>query len=464
MPKLRDGWRAVELLGARPAPRAEWQLHARLDFDVIARYLVPHEARLSRHYPCPRCGRAFVAESLDDGKAVAFPDEDDGHRCPEVELTHEDLAEWVCDAAALRAAIAGALALDGAAAVVDAAGGVVLLGTRVVDGERVPVLLCIQATSPLYCAAANAWLARRIGAGVFLTARACPPLLPIFDGKPDVVGSLEDLVVFDGDGGCRSEKAFDRMVRRVAEAGARGVGREARRPTGGVPPVARYVIQRGVNTWRVIFDGVELPGLGKDRGMFFVAYLVGHAGGDPIHALELEAKVSRYYRKDCGLTEIVDPDRDEPVAVDAEAVMVERDLNMDNERLAELLRQEERKSLAIVENPKASPVAKAEALKNVEAIRLCRLNRFGKNSSPANDAARRVRTAVDRLIDVLGEMTPSDAKQAKAVVAFAVYVRMHVREASAALWPKAGLRSRKAKWQPGHFRCEQVEGIDWVVM
>ena len=51
----------------------------------------------------------------------------------------------------------------------------------------------------------------------------------------------------------------------------------------------------------------------------------------------------------------------------------------------------------------------------------------------------------------------------QAVAAFAEYVRKHIRDASANLWPKAGLRSRKAKWQPGHFQCNTVEGIDWVV-
>lgn len=233
---------------------------------------------------------------------------------------------------------------------------------------------------------------------------------------------------------------------------------------GAAAPGPRHLIQRGVNTWRVVFDGVELPGLGKDRGMFFVAYLAGHAGADPIHALELEAKVSRFYRKDCGLTDIVDPDSEALVAVDAEAVFDERDLNLDNDRMAELLREEERKAMATIDNPKASRTAKVDALKKVEAIGAYRLNRFGKNSSPATDAVRRVRTAIDRLGVALEETMPGDVQQAQAVAAFAEYVRKHIRDASANLWPKAGLRSRKAKWQPGHFQCNTVEGIDWVVM
>lgn len=229
------------------------------------------------------------------------------------------------------------------------------------------------------------------------------------------------------------------------------------------PPAARHIIQRGVNTWRVVFDGVELPGLGKGRGMFFVAHLAEHAGGDPIHALELEAKVSRFYRKECGLTELVDPDRDEVVPMDVEAVLMERDLNLDNIRLAELLREEERKAMATIENPKTNQAAKAEALKKVEAIGAYRLNRFGKNSSPATDAVRRVRAAIDRLVEALDEMTHGDTRQTKAVVGFAEYVRKHIRQASAELWPKTGLRSKNAAWQPGHFRCKKVEGVDWSV-
>ena len=239
-----------------------------------------------------------------------------------------------------------------------------------------------------------------------------------------------------------------------------GPARAGREP----PFVEPYAIQRGVNSWRVVFDGIELPGLGKDRGMFFVAYLVGHAGGDPIHALELEAKVARFYRKDCGLTEIVDPSGEKAVALSADAIPVERDLNLDNERMAELLREEERKALAIVESGKSSSTARAEALEKVESIRAYRANRFGKNSSPANDAARRVRTAIDRLIGSLRKTTPVSARQGQALTGFADYVEKSIRQASANLWPRTGLRSRKSKWLPGHFVCEKIEGIEWVVM
>lgn len=278
------------------------------------------------------------------------------------------------------------------------------------------------------------------------------PEAGLVDGKvgEDAVPTVEDTA-----GAADKAEVPDEPQREVE-----GVRREA---AGAAAPGPRHLIQRGVNTWRVVFDGVELPGLGKDRGMFFVAYLAGHAGADPIHALELEAKVSRFYRKDCGLTDIVDPDSEALVAVDAEAVFDERDLNLDNDRMAELLREEERKAMATIDNPKASRTAKVDALKKVEAIGAYRLNRFGKNSSPATDAVRRVRTAIDRLGVAMEETMPGDAQQAQAVAAFAEYVRKHIRDASANLWPKAGLRSRKAKWQPGHFQCNTVEGIDWVV-
>ena len=253
----------------------------------------------------------------------------------------------------------------------------------------------------------------------------------------------------------KAKVAVPNLPARPAKAAAGG---------GVVAPAARYLIQRGVNHWRVVFNGVELPGLGKDRGMFFVAYLAGHAGGDAIHALELEGKVAKHYRKECGLTEIVDPDRGVVVPVDAEAVMQEYDLNIDNQRMAELMQMEERKALATIGDQTSSPGAKADAAKKIEAIRLFRLNRFGKNVSAANDAARRVRVALDRLLESLLEIKSGNAQETRAVAAFVDYVRVHIRDASARLWPKVGLRSHKSKWLPGHFLCEMVEGIDWVVM
>ena len=250
------------------------------------------------------------------------------------------------------------------------------------------------------------------------------------------------------------------LVGRILGDGPAGAGLVGAKvlPVGG-----RHVIARGANSWRVVFDGVELPGIGKDRGMFFVAYLAGHAGSDPMHALELEAKVSHFYRKECGLQEIVDPGTEELVPVGIDAVLVERDLNLDKGRMAKLLGNEERKAMAVLDNPRANQSARAEALKKVDAIRAYRVNQFGKDSSPANDAAKRVRTAIDRLVVTVQHMKPGAPAQAHAVAGFGTFVQKHIRDASARLWPKAGMRARSRGSQPGHFVCEKVSGIEWTV-
>ncbi|NLG35310.1 MAG: hypothetical protein GX548_08145 [Lentisphaerae bacterium] len=183
-----------------------------------------------------------------------------------------------------------------------------------------------------------------------------------------------------------------------------------------------------------------------------------------MHALELEAKVAKFYRKNCALPLVVDPRSGEEIAVDQDAVFQELDLNRDNQVLANRLKAEERKALATLESGSASMAAKAGALRKVEAIRAYRRNRFGVNSSAANDAAKRVRTAIARLVDALQGMTYVNAEQGKALKGFADFVERHIQQASAILWPKTGLRKRNSGWKPGHFMCEKVSGIEWTVI
>jgi len=440
----RPIWITLALLHDSKMAMVDWRRLLEGHFDCVQRYLEKCPGEIAGTLPCPSSGQRLHVGKR-EGMYIAFPEEGfESDSDSLADLTEDDVALWRLERGRFESDLSRAMGLVPLERTAGLSKLLSLIGTagqgksrkRVYLGyaanERAGVDVCVAVARESQC--------------------PCCVALPVFYPACDEMLRRSDFEYI----------VLEEAVT-IGVSGMVGKARAVQAAVAEAPQLARFLIQRGVNTWRVVFDGVELPGLGKDRGMFFVAYLAGKAGDDPIHALDLEAKVSRFYRKDCGLPEIVNPEGEEPVTVNADAVLQEYDLNRDNGRLAELMRIEERNAVATIENQKASRAAKAEALKKVQAIREYRVNHFGKNSSPANDAAKRVRTAIDRLLDALSDMKPGGAKEARAVSAFADFIRQNIRQASLILWPKGGFRSKKADWQPGHFRCLKMEGVDWVV-
>ncbi|MBP7830731.1 MAG: hypothetical protein KA248_12525 [Kiritimatiellae bacterium] len=223
---------------------------------------------------------------------------------------------------------------------------------------------------------------------------------------------------------------------------------------------ARYAVHRGLNMWRVIFDGVDVPGIGKNRGMFYVAYLLRQAGAPPIHALELEAKSLVFLRRECGLSEVVDQHSSEPVPLDSDAVIQELNLGKDDREIEIRLDIEERRAFATIESSD-SPREKKLAWEKVNDIRDFRRLHFRVGSNPADKAAKRVRAAIDRLCEDLRQYRDGSQRATQAAHGFAAHIERHIRAPSAALWPKGG-RSRRGH-QAGHFQCFPADGIAWSI-
>jgi hypothetical protein len=451
-----DTWKRVCLLGASALTLGRWRQELRGVFPVCRRW-IEKTGRPVGHVKRGQCAcNHRVVPNLDGDGFVAVCTCGAGGE--PVAMTEAKARAWVLNGRAVVKEMAAALPVE---VCVKAVGRHLLweIGTGwTLAGQRRRVLVSLAGKRAVLEAGLGDIFTH--GMKDFLLLVSDPAwcgsdLGPRLEPSNGEVHALGRFVEFGRAGMTRGP-----LVARILGDGPAGAGRGGAKvlPVGG-----RHVIARGANSWRVVFDGVEVPGIGKDRGMFFVAYLAGHAGAEPMHALELEAKGSHFYRKECGLTEIVDPDSEAVVPVGIDAVLMERDLNLDKGRMAELLGVEERKALAVVENPRANAAARAVALKKVDAIRAYRVNQFGKNSSPATDAVRRVRIAIDRLVTTLQAMKPGDPGQSRAVAGFAGYVQQHIRNASARLWPKAGLRGQHSGWQPGHFVCQKVDGIDWIV-
>jgi tRNA 2-selenouridine synthase SelU len=256
-------------------------------------------------------------------------------------------------------------------------------------------------------------------------------------------------------------KAFRARAKRNRKTkNSASVGKQRHRLPAETADRSSYAISRGLGTWRVIFAGAEVPGIGKNRGMFYVAYLLKHVGTPAIHAIELEAKSLVFLHQECGITEVEDQKTGKVISLDADAVIQELNLGKDDAEIEAGLALQERKALATIETSE-SEAEKTDALKKVQQIREFRRLRFKAVSNPADKAAKRVRTAIDRLCEGLHQFRGDDKQATQAAHDFADFLVSQIREPSARLWPKGG-RSRKGH-QAGHFQCLKKEGIEWIV-
>jgi hypothetical protein len=69
---------------------------------------------------------------------------------------------------------------------------------------------------------------------------------------------------------------------------------------------SRYSLRKGLGVWHIIFAG-NPNDIRHERGMFYVAYLLLNPPDEPIHALDLMAKIPQFYRQQLGLPYITDP-------------------------------------------------------------------------------------------------------------------------------------------------------------
>src|SRR6266436_3250793 len=132
----------------------------------------------------------------------------------------------------------------------------------------------------------------------------------------------------------------------------------------------RYALRKGLGVWHLTFDWREAE-IRHERGMLSTGYLLLNPPPEPLHALDLLAKVPEIYRKQLG------------IALD------------DAETMRSLLRRE-RELEAILDSDESEPV-KAEALRDLEAIAEFQRSHGRRSRDAAQRAGRTVRQAITRL-------------------------------------------------------------------
>jgi len=215
-------------------------------------------------------------------------------------------------------------------------------------------------------------------------------------------------------------------------------------PTG---PPARYALRKGLGFWNLTFD-YEDAGLKHEKGIFYTTWLLYHPYEQPLHALDLITKIPEMYRKQLGLTQLVDPLTGKSAPLASSARIQERSLSLDDAEAMRAVLRREKELEAILDDENEFEPVKAEALREFEELAEFQRKHSLRTKDSAQNAADTVRTAIKRFqlhlsgaLDIHGNPHP-------VLRPFAVHLAKYIQA------PSARLLS-------GCFIYEPPPGVSW---
>src|SRR5204862_129991 len=132
------------------------------------------------------------------------------------------------------------------------------------------------------------------------------------------------------------------------------------------------------------------------KGALYTSSLLLNPPEYPIHTLDLLNKIPQIYRKQLGLSQIIDPATGEPVPLVSGGRLQERSLSLDDAEAMRYVLREQNKLEAILEDPKASPAVKKAAFHDLQELIEFERKHGGRSIDSAHRAVRTVRMAITR--------------------------------------------------------------------
>lgn len=228
---------------------------------------------------------------------------------------------------------------------------------------------------------------------------------------------------------------------------------------GSMLPAPRYSIRKGGDYWTITFDGQDAPKK-HEKGLLYVAWLLTHPPKEPIHAMELVAKVPAIYRRQLGLTSAVDETTGKAVALDSGAMPQERSHAPDDLEVAKRIQAKEREWEAILDDEDASEPEKAEALRNLEELAAFQQRHAMRSRGNAEKLVRAVRAAITRLHANLAKATDGKGQPHPVLRPFADHLAKYLITPSARFNGRMGARTRAGV--AGRFTYEPPHGVKWA--
>jgi hypothetical protein len=228
-----------------------------------------------------------------------------------------------------------------------------------------------------------------------------------------------------------------------------------RQCTNGAP---RFALRKGLGVWRLVFAGNGTD-LWHQRAVFFVAWLFYHPPAEPLHALDLTARIPEIYRQQLGLGALVDPATGKTAAVQAGARMQERSLALEDAEAMRALYRKEKELEAILESEDAIEPERAEALRELEEIYVFQERNARRSKDNAHRVADAVRKAISRFHRSLMGALDGEGKPHPVLRPFGEHVEKHLLIPSARYCGPGGKRARGRL--AGCFTYEPPPGVRW---
>jgi hypothetical protein len=268
------------------------------------------------------------------------------------------------------------------------------------------------------------------------------------------VFDLESQVELTAAGGLKARRP---ALLRQAEAG-RGAGAAAAESGAAARPAPLYSLRKDLGMWVLTFDGATAT-LRHEKGVLYVVSLLYDPPAEPIHALDLAARLPALYRRQLGLSAVVDPASGKPVLLERTARLHERSLGLDEAEAVRRLLAKQRELEAVLDDEDASEPEKAEALRELEAVYEFLRSSAGRTRSGAENLVRAVRMAVNRFVAHLAAATDKSGQPHPVLRAFAEHLERHLLVPSNRYSGRQMTQARSGL--AGRFTYEPPPGVRW---
>ncbi len=220
----------------------------------------------------------------------------------------------------------------------------------------------------------------------------------------------------------------------------------------------RYALRKGLRAWELTFKGKRAV-LKHEQGIHYVAYLLAHPPTEPMHALDLAARLAAADSKVSGITEIADPATGRALPLDRHARLQERGLGLDAAETMRRVLRSQNELEAILEDQDTIEPVREEVQR--ELIGLYRYEEV--NTAPTRDSAQRcvraVRMAIRRFHQHLATAVNAQGRPDPVLRGFAAHLEQYLLIPSARYSGQGRLHRGGTT---GCFTYEPPPGVTWV--
>jgi len=226
------------------------------------------------------------------------------------------------------------------------------------------------------------------------------------------------------------------VAHRLADAPVSAPGLAAA-PRGLAP---RYSLRKGLGFWQLTFEGRDAQ-FKHERGVLYVAWLLLHPPPQPIHCLDLAAKIPEVYRRQLGLGRLTHLATGAAVTLASDARLQQRNLSLDDSQALRALLRKEKELEAILDRDDEPEPVKEEALRELEAIAEFQRRQSGRSQDEAQRVVHAVRQAIGRFYHRLLAAVDRNGRPHPVLRPFAVHLERCLLTPSARYAAGAGRRA-----------------------